>query len=487
MYKNDKISAKQLNILMITSIFGTGIIILPRLAFEKAGFSSFLFVALAGFFAFICAFIIKSLINLFPDKSFYEYCSIIIGKPIAFLLTIGFVTRLVIHIVLTIKLFLEITKYIMLPNTPFWIISFAILVVSAFGASKGYEARGAMAEIFMPIVIIPILVIYVFAMFHLDYNSLLSLINSLSNLNLLNEPIISNTLFLLYAFTGVELLLLARPYVNKKIKIWPAISILTFIMVFVTIITHLRFGEYTISLQWPVIDMMDITEIPGAFIQRQGALMMSFFIISIFSITNACLFFSSLLMKSVFKKGSHGFYVLLIAVLCFALLFINIDIYDLLHKSFLTFGIAYMFVIPLVLFIVAKLFKRAVVLIALIFLVSCGKELSERDFIVSFSIENNTFTFKTEEEVKKTEANSLEEAIEKINENSTKTLYFGFTQTVVLDYISEKSLKELSKIRDLSTQIFVLTKEQMPTLPARDEVPKKFKERTLENFLKTTY
>ena len=480
MYKNDKISNKQLNILLITNIFGTGVIILPRLAFERAGFSSFIFVALTGLFAFFCAFIIKSLTNLFPDKSFYEYTSIIMGKPISLLLTAGFVFRLIIHTVLTIKIFLQITQHIMLPNTPMWIVAALIILVSAYGSSKGYEARAAMAQIFMPLVLLPILIIYVIAIPSID-------ITGLQSFSLFNESFDPHIFFLLYAFTGIELLLLVRPYVNDKIKLLPAISILTFVMVFVTITTQLRFGNYIETLEWPVIEMINTTEVPGAFLQRQAALMMSFFIISVFSIVNACLFFNSLMLKSVFKKGSHGLYVIIISTICFLLFLIEMDVYRLLHVSFYTFGIAYMLIIPLILLFFSKVSKRILIVIPLIFLLSCGTELSEMDFVISMGIEQGTLTVKTEDDAKKASASTIEDAINKINQNGTKTLYFGFTQTVVVDEVTEEIINQLLEIRDLSSQVFLLTKEQMPKLPDRDEVPKKFQNNTLEEFSKLYY
>lgn len=480
MYKNDKISNKQLNMLLITNIFGTGIVILPRLAFEIGGFSSFLLILFAGVFALFSVFIIKALINLFPDKSFYEYTSIIMGKPISLILTAGFILRLVIHTVLTIKIFLEIAHHVMLPNTPIWIVAGLIILVSGYGASKGYEARAAMAEIFMPLVLLPILIIYLLAIPSID-------LNHLGDFILFNDRFNVHMFFLLYAFTGIELLLLVRPYVSKKINVVPSVVILTVVMIFVTIITQLRFGSYIETLRWPVIEMIDATELPNAFLQRHAVLMMSFFIISVFSIVNACVFFSSLMMKSVLKRGSHTTYVIIVCAICFLLFLIEMDVYSLLQTSFYTFGIAYMFVIPIVLLFFSKVSKRILILIPLIFLLSCGTELSELDFVISMSVEQGSLIVKTENEVKRANANSLEEAINKINEDSTKNLYFGFTQTVVVDKITDEIMSELLDIRDLSSQVFLLTREQMPSLPAKDEVPKKFKNNTLETFSKIGY
>lgn len=471
MYKNNKISEKQLNILLTANIFGTGIVMLPRIAFEFGRFYSFIFILLAGIIAMCATLIIKKLTNIYKDKSFYEYSSDIVGRPIAFLLVIGFAVRLCIYAIIMVKIFLELTKNIILPNTPMWITSLCVILVSAYAASKGYEARARMAEIFLPLIIIPIAITYVIAIFNVDYSALAI------------EPIhfnfqIKNSIFILNAFTGIELLLHIRPY--SKIKVSKTIMWITAAMMLITLITQLNFGAYVTELKFPVIEMMDRTT------RRQGPLMMSFFIMSIFSILNACLFFSSISLGSVFKKISHTFYILLFSAIIFIGTFFNFNVYEALSISFITLGIAYMIIIPSLLLILSKvsLFKIIILAISVIFLVSCGTELSELEFVTSMKIESEMIKFKTEEEVKISKNTNLEEAIKEINENSTKNLYFGFTELIIVDKVSKELLDEISNLRNLSKNTALLTIEQIEELPQKVSIPKKFEKFTIDYYEK---
>lgn len=91
---------------------------------------------------------------------------------------------------------------------------------------------------------------------------------------------------------------------------------------------------------------------------------MTFWIISAYATINAALFFSSLLLKDVVKRGKHSYYILglvpIIAIL--AHLPENlVSVYEYFNLANSTFGLATMVAIPLLLFIIAKIrrFKRA--------------------------------------------------------------------------------------------------------------------------------
>ena len=182
------------------------------------------------------------------------------------------------------------------------------------------------------------------------------------------ESLLKGTFFTLASFNGIELVMLAIPYTNNKKKIKKNIiySILFtgIFMTAMTIITICRFGYAETKLQmWPIISMTDTINIPGSFLERQEALIMSFWIISVFAIVNAGLFFSSLLAKSIIKKGKHSYYIIIFIILCFLMLFVPSDInqvYNFINLMFVTFGVAYMIVIPIVLLIIAKLRRLGV-------------------------------------------------------------------------------------------------------------------------------
>jgi spore germination protein len=109
---------------------------------------------------------------------------------------------------------------------------------------------------------------------------------------------------------------------------------------------------------WPVLKMMDTISLPGSVVDRQGALIMTFWIISAYATINAALFFSSLLLKDVVGRGRHSYYILALIPIIAILAHLPenlVAVYDYFMLSHHTFGLATMVVLPLLILIVAKI------------------------------------------------------------------------------------------------------------------------------------
>ena len=356
---NNKISVRQLQTLLILDIFGMGITFLPRKMAEFAGQDGWLCVFIGAVLACFCAWIISSLAELFPSDDFVTYTSKIVSKPIGIIISIGFIVKIIFSLSMEIRIFSEIVKQTILFNTPVHIISFCMLLLGIYGASKGYEVRGRISEILIFVILIPLFVVFCFVAIGSDYTNLMPFFESDA------KELSTGGIFSLFTFSGLEFILLAYPYLNntksaKKESI-KAVGFIGVIMVLITVITISKFGPFDIKNQiWPVLELMDAVDIPGAFLERQDAVVMSFWIMSIFIIVNAGLFFSALLAKDTIKKGKKLWYIIIAAVIVF---FISLfpdnisEVIELSDKVYMSFGAAYIFVIPLLLLIIAKIRK----------------------------------------------------------------------------------------------------------------------------------
>lgn len=356
---NNFISLKQLKLLLILDIFGMGITTLPRKLAEYGGQNGFLILIISLSMAFICLFIINKLASLFPNESFYSYTSKIVGKYLAFLISLLFVLKIIISVSFELRIFSEILKEIMLFNTPFWVTSLTMLFLSGYMASKGYETRGRIAEILIYIVFIPLGFVFFVSIFDVDFSNLKPFLKEIDFKKMLNGSI-----YTLFNFSALEFILLVYPYLKNKDKnqikntTKNGLLFVGIILLLISIITIARFGKYDIIHQmWPVLEMMDTIDLPGSFIERQDAFIMTFWIISIFMIVNSSVFFSSLILKDTIKKGTHTMYICLIIPIIYLISLIpkNIgEIYNLMDIFHKYFGILYLFLIPLILLIVAK-------------------------------------------------------------------------------------------------------------------------------------
>lgn len=356
LFSNDKISVRQLQVLLILDVFGTGVIILPRRVAEFANADGWLLIIFATLIALVYIYLITSLGEMFPNDSFADYTSRIVSRPVGILISILFVFKIFLSAALELRIFTEIIKQIILFNTPSQVISAGMLFVSAAAAFKGYETRARLAEILIFIAFIPLIIVFCTAAADVDPSNLKPFLTT-SPSNILQGSILAS-----FAFSGIELCLLVFPYVNRheNVKKGAALSVLVIgaLMLVITVLTTMRFGLSIVNHKWPVLEMMDAVSLPGSFIERQNALIISFWIISVFAILNACLFFSSILIRDILKRENSFVYIFICAIIIYGLSLIpesEAAAYEMIDMMNTTFGIAYLFFIPVILFIIAKL------------------------------------------------------------------------------------------------------------------------------------
>lgn len=355
---NNFISLRQLQVLLILDIFGMGITILPRRVTEIAGQDGWFLILVGLVFALVCLWIINCVARLYPNDNFVEYSCKILGKPLGLIVSCGFILKIILNLAFDVRIFGEIIKETILFNTPFWVIAFIMLLIGSYAGSKGFETRARISEILVFVVFIPLIFVFSIALFDTDFTNLKPVFE-----NITLDTSIKGGYYTFFYFSGIEFILLSYPYLKDKSKIMKSTLLATtlagIIILLISTLTIARFGKYDIVHQmWPVLEIMDTINLPGSFIERQDALIMSFWIISIFMIVTSGTLFSSLIFKNVVKKGTHTMYIVICFVIVFTISFLpnNIaEIYKYMDLVYIIFGTAYLFVIPLIMLIVSKI------------------------------------------------------------------------------------------------------------------------------------
>lgn len=349
-FGNDKISIRQLQILLILNIFGTGVLTLPRRAAQYANQDGYISVLISVFFAALLIFIITTAAGKFPEKNFYEYCGKLLSRPVAFALSVGFVLKLIVNLALELRFFGEIVRQTLLETTPFWAVALLILTIGGYAASKGYETRARLGEMLVIFVFLPIMFVFAVAGFKADFQNIMPILQTPP------KGLLRGAFYAGMSFTGIELCLLAFPYLSTPQKARggavTAVIAIGILMTIITLLTIAGLGSADTEKQlFPMLQMMDNIEIPGSLLERQKAFIMSFWIISAFFIVNAYLFFSSLLMKSTLKKGTHSFYILICAagVFVVSLAVKTISDAERYMELMFTFDLFYMMILPIML------------------------------------------------------------------------------------------------------------------------------------------
>ncbi len=358
-FANDKISLRQFQILIILDAFGTGMIILPRKLAIVANQDAYIIVIISTIFAMGYMYIIMSVGRIFPKDNFITYNKSLFSKPIAILLGIVFILKIILGITVEIRAFGEIINQTLLYETPIFIIMGTTLIISMYAASKGIETRARLSEI----------LIYIVGVFSIFVILLLAINSDFSNLapflTTNNNTLLKSAFFTTNSFVGLEYGLLIYPFLlNKKDARKSAVYsvfIYGIILTIFTILSIASFGDTTLKRQlWPVLDLINTLDLPGSFVERHDAFVVSFWFLGVFTTVTSGLFFLAILLKDIFDKGSHSFYIFISALTIYLLAVSVTDIVNiLLNTEIISFAlnIFYSFLLPIVIIATAKLKK----------------------------------------------------------------------------------------------------------------------------------
>ncbi|MFQ9798166.1 MAG: GerAB/ArcD/ProY family transporter [Clostridia bacterium] len=95
-----------------------------------------------------------------------------------------------------------------------------------------------------------------------------------------------------------------RKHVGRSVIL--AVILVGIVDILLFFLTMGSFGETgTVESLWPVMNLMQIIDIPILEIERQDALMMVFWILTEFTLINEYVFFAGIILQKIFRKRSH--------------------------------------------------------------------------------------------------------------------------------------------------------------------------------------
>lgn len=306
---NNKISARQFQILFILTLFSSANLTLPRITSDLAKQNGWILIIGGAILAILYVVIITKLGRMFPDESFVQYAAKIVTKPIGAILSIILLIDLIIFASLHLRIFSELIKQTLLTRTPIEIIIMVMLVVVAYLTRKGVEVRGRIGEIIIFLSFIPIVIVLLIAAGEINLSNLAPFFTAKA------KDIGRGSFYVSHLFTGIQLLLITIPTLKQPQKATKvAIESIVFVALLflvVNLVTVGIFGYQETSRQiWPVMTIMQTTEIPGAFIERQDALMVSFWILMVFILIAMFMSSSTKLLQELIRSNKDHYLAL---------------------------------------------------------------------------------------------------------------------------------------------------------------------------------
>ncbi len=355
--ENNRISLRQLQTLLILDLFGTAIITLPRKTTVAAGRDSWITVLLGSVIMALWALLLCSIGKKNPNKNIPQLFGLIMPLPISLFFSLGLVLKLLVGAGLELRVLCEMIGQTMLYHTPISVTVASMLFVCTYVAISGLECRGRVAEILFVFVFVPLIVLLLLVISTADFHNL--------------QPVLTNSVtdlgkgigITMLSFHGLELILLAFPYLRQPQQAsknaFGAILLISFFMTIVTVLSLATFGE--VSLQnklFPVLQMMDRIDFPGAFMERQDAFMLWFWVISAFASVSAALFYTTVLFRDIFpnaiKRRRKWLFISTPLVFIIAVLPSDmVQTYQYLDWLKKYPGVLYVFIIPLLIWFVS--------------------------------------------------------------------------------------------------------------------------------------
>ncbi len=327
---NEKISLRQLKRLLVFDLFSVSGLIIPRIAAATSGKDGVIAIILATLYAFIYVWIILSFTKS-TGGNYLDYCERSMGGILTFLIGILYIAKLFACCVFAVRLFGEVINETLLEDTDPRAIILLLLIVSAYAASKGFEVRARIAEVLYFIIIIPIFIFLILGLRKVDITNLMPLFTEGAG------GIFIGGYNVFLTFSVLELLLFAAPLIKfKKSDIRRGKRLYHYVsqsLVLVGVMDILLFAvtmgilgrTETRRKLWSMVNVIQVIKLPGGFIQRQDAVILGIWMLSIFTIISAFFYYISLISKHIFRVSYQNYLLIPYIILLFGVSAIPIE------------------------------------------------------------------------------------------------------------------------------------------------------------------
>ncbi|WP_028401724.1 GerAB/ArcD/ProY family transporter [Ectobacillus panaciterrae] len=249
MIEKGKISAFQLAFLILSLIISTAILNIPIITGRFAHHDMWISPILASLNGFLTAFIVYQLHKIYPKETIIQYSQHIMGRILGKIL--GFVILFIfLHVCgIIAREYADFIIAAVLHKTPMVVITGSIILVCAFAVRGGVEVLGRVAQIFIPLLMLPLL-LFVLLIPQFKPENLFPIME-----HGIMPPIMGATGVIVW-FGEIFLISMLLPFLTDREKgmKWSMISVVVgmLTMVYLNIVIIFLLGESAITYRFPV-------------------------------------------------------------------------------------------------------------------------------------------------------------------------------------------------------------------------------------------
>ncbi len=355
MQQNSKITNGQHAAVIVTYIIGVGILSLPSTLAEEVGTDGWQIILLGGIILTGFVYIITKLGSMFEGETVIEYSKKLIPKPFPQIISFIFFVYFTVLSAYLVRVSAEVVKMFLLSNTPTEVLIVAMLLTTGYLARKGIESIARIAQIIIPVVSIPLLILGISVLSDVHFDNILPVFKT----NILD--IIKALPIVFFSYSAFDVGLFTMAYVDdtKKSLKFNLIAVWIVVAIYISVffVTLARFGVVELKhLIWPTLTLMKTIEIPGAFIENVEGVVMALWVLLVISTVVVYYYISSLTASKILKNKEyyHFVYPILPIIYIISLIPDNLaTVYDYMDIFMNYVGTLLTIIIPIIFFLLA--------------------------------------------------------------------------------------------------------------------------------------
>lgn len=305
---NDKISPRQIKRLLIFDLFGASSLLLPAQLAKAGGIGVWSILAgtvMAGLYLWMLIFLGGQV-----KQDYFTYLQGSFGRLLARLFYIGYAVIGVLVCAWAAKVLSELACSTLLDDREYSVALFLIMLLAVYGGIAGLEARARVYEVLFWVLAAPFLLMIFLCIRQVQPVQWFPLFRQPGQDSL--GSFWSGAWQCFAAFLPLTFLLFLQPHLQRKKKSGrsaaEALMISSIVLEAVYLILFGIFGGKALAgEEYPVITLMGMVKIPGDFIKRMDAVMVSVWFFTLYALVASSFYYSvSLVYQALAVKPDFG-------------------------------------------------------------------------------------------------------------------------------------------------------------------------------------
>ncbi|WP_394175905.1 GerAB/ArcD/ProY family transporter [Guptibacillus hwajinpoensis] len=357
MKTNNTIHSTQLFFIIFQTQVGVGVLSLPTSLYSGAGADGWITLILTGAIIQGVIYILYLLSNRFPSSTLYEYAPKIVGKYIAFVLSLLYIAFAISTAVIVLELFETTVKTWVLFRTPMLAILLLLTLTGTYLAVGKLKVMGRFYQI-VSILIVPLVIMAAYTLKDADLRYILPIgENGIGT-------ILKATQKGIVSMLGFEVILFVYPYVQDKGKAALKSASLanlavTSLYAFLTFTTYVFFSPKQLEMiPEPIVYMLK--GVSFIIVDRVDLLFLSIWIISVMTSYASYLYIGGIGIQYLTKRKKTTGPIIIVAIVSLILSTFTHDRYTIETLSSYHANASYFFAlgIPILLWIISVITKK---------------------------------------------------------------------------------------------------------------------------------